>query len=61
MNKKIIILIIGLLFYQPITLAGTFNNVIWLNKEIITSKDPTTFQKLIYEGSINATRKYILV
>ena len=64
MNKKIIILIIGLLFYQPITLAGTFNNVIWLNKEIITSKDPTTFQKLIYEGEqkvkmlVNVTKKY---
>jgi hypothetical protein len=64
MKKAITILVLGLLFYQPISSASTFNSVTWLYKEIITSKDPTTFQKLVYEGEqkvnmfVNISKKF---
>ena len=44
-------LIVSLLIYQSnLSAAPPFNDLVWINEEIITSKDPTTFQKLIYEG-----------
>ena len=39
-----------LVYQSNLSAAPPFDNIVWINKEIITSKDPTTFQKLIYEG-----------
>ena len=51
MKKLLGIVIVSLLVYQSnLSAAPPFDNIVWINKEIITSKDPTTFQKLIYEG-----------
>ena len=51
MKKLLGIVIVSLLVYQSnLSAAPPFNAVLWVNEEIITSKDPTTFQKLIYEG-----------
>ena len=51
MKKLLGIVIVSLLVYQSnLSAAAPFNAVLWVNEEFITSKDPTTFQKLIYEG-----------
>ena len=51
MKKLLGIIIVSLLIYQSnLSAAPPFNDLVWINEEIITSKDPTTFQKLIYEG-----------